>query len=465
MLQREFNDIIDNNSSEIHPSMTREQLSKTNQFFLYEQTLINKHFVSLPPIEAYLYFPKREEQVIVNPKNKEDIIRIIFNNVKFTSFEEKKLKKLYEEFRKNNDSKHDDFYLPKYWNDGESIRFLQAADFKINNAIKLIKETVKWNNSYYPFQIDDRVKTILNSGIMFLCGKDKRFRPVIIVQAKKCSILLSENYQIEEIQKTIIYFLNYIIQYHLIIGQLENWIIISDLFNVGITELGDFKKILDVLSKFRGRVFKNFLIRMGRLLKFSLKSALSLVGSTSLKKIKVLDKDEIFDNLKEYINPYYIPKTFGGYGKDLDTEYNNDFFPPELPEVDYSEDLPKDLLSEEEYKNMCYESNHKPLVICPELLAKWKEEEELRLIMEEEEKKKKKLEEERENAIRNIKTLRANTLDEWKLCLNEISNCNIPTNESDIVNKYIPDNCKCEGISNHLTIIHCISPMDTSQFG
>ena len=114
---------------------------------------------------------------------------------------------------------------------------------------------------------------------------------------------------------------------------------------------------------------------------------------------------------------------------------------------------------------MCYESNHKPLVICPELLAKWKEEEELRLIMEEEEKKKKKLEEERENAIRNIKTLRANTLDEWKLCLNEISNCNIPTNESDIVNKYIPDNCKCEGISNHLTIIHCISPMDTSQFG
>ena len=62
MLQREFNDIIDNNSSEIHPSMTREQLSKTNQFFLYEQTLINKHFVSLPPIEAYLYFPKREER-------------------------------------------------------------------------------------------------------------------------------------------------------------------------------------------------------------------------------------------------------------------------------------------------------------------------------------------------------------------------------------------------------------------
>ena len=92
MLQREFMDLIDENSSEKHPSLSPEQLSKNNQYFLYDQELLNKHFTSLPPIEAYLYFPKRDEQVIVNPKNKEEIIRMIFNNVKFTSFEDKKLR-------------------------------------------------------------------------------------------------------------------------------------------------------------------------------------------------------------------------------------------------------------------------------------------------------------------------------------------------------------------------------------
>ena len=70
MLQREFMDLIDENSSEKHPSLSSEQLSKNNQYFLYDQELLDKHFTSLPPIEAYLYFPKRDEQVIVNPKNK-----------------------------------------------------------------------------------------------------------------------------------------------------------------------------------------------------------------------------------------------------------------------------------------------------------------------------------------------------------------------------------------------------------
>ena len=466
MLQREYNDLIDENSSEVHPSLSSEQLSKNNQYFLYDQELLDKHFTSLPPIEAYLYFPKRDEQVIVNPKNKEDIIRMIFNNVKYTSFEDKKLRKLYDEVRKNNESSKDYFQFPKYWIDSETIRFLQASDFKINNAIKIIKETVKWNNSYYPFQINDRIKQILNSGLMFLCGKDKKFRPVIICQAKKCSILLSEKFQIEEIQEAIIYFLNYVIQYHLIPGQIENWIIISDLNNVGITELGDFKKILDIMSKYRGRVFRNFVIRMGGLLKFSLKGVLNLVGSTSIKKIKVLDKDEIFQNLSEYINPYYIPVTYGGYSIIISEELNNYLFPFELPEVDYSNDLPNDILNENEYKIKCLESDNKPIVICPILKQKWDEEEELRILMEEEERKRKKLEEEKEIAIRNIKTLRAKSIDEWKSYIKEISDCIIPQDEDKIVSKYIPIKCDIVKINSNLNIINNFSPMSTgtSQF-
>ena len=119
MLQSEFSDLIDENSSEIHPSLSLEQLSKNNEYYLYNKELLNNHLSSLPPIEAYLYFPKNEEQIIINPNNKEDIIRLIFNNVKYTSFEYKKLRNLYEEIRKNNNKKKEFFQLPKYWNDSE----------------------------------------------------------------------------------------------------------------------------------------------------------------------------------------------------------------------------------------------------------------------------------------------------------------------------------------------------------
>ena len=36
MLQSEFSDLIDENSSEIHPSLSLEQLSKNNQFFFFK---------------------------------------------------------------------------------------------------------------------------------------------------------------------------------------------------------------------------------------------------------------------------------------------------------------------------------------------------------------------------------------------------------------------------------------------
>ena len=466
MLQDEFEDIIDKNSSEIHPSNSQEQLSENNEYYLYDNNLRERHINSLPPIEAYLYFPNKEEQRILNPKNKEDILRYIFSNVKYTSFEEKKLRKLYEEIRKNNnDNKEKNeniIYLPKYWNDSESIRFLQASEFKIPNTIKLIKETLKFNESYYPFQINIRIKYILNSGLMYLCGKDKKFRPIIIIQAKKTSNLLSEEYEIEEIQEAIIYFLNYIIKYHLIPGQIENWVFISDLFDVGISELGNFKKILDIFNKFRGRVYRNFLIRMGKFLKYSLKGILNLVGSSSLKKIKILDKDEIYNNLNEIINPNIIPKIYGGLADNSFTE-ENIIFPPNLPKINIINDLPNEILSEEEYKIKCLESNDKPYIICPTLKKKWDEEERKKQLIIEEEERKKKLEEERENQIRAIKTLNTSSINEWKKYIDEINKLIIPINENIIVQKYIPIDYDDDNTSK-LNIINSLSPMNTTLF-
>ncbi len=456
MLQSEFSDLIDENSSEIHPSLSLEQLSKNNEYYLYNKELLNNHLSSLPPIEAYLYFPKNEEQIIINPNNKEDIIRLIFNNVKYTSFEYKKLRNLYEEIRKNNNKKKEFFQLPKYWNDSESVRYLQASEFKISNTIKLIKETINFNENYYPFQINEKIIKILNSGLMFLCGKDKKFRPVIIVNARKCTSLLNENYTIEEIQQTIIYFLNYIIKYHLIPGQIENWIIISDLNEVGITELSNFKKILDIFSKFRGRVFRNFIVNMGRFLKFGMKSILNFVGSSSLKKIKILNKEEIYQNLLELINKNYIPLNYGGLLNDNLNE-ENIIFPPNIPKIDFFNDLPDNILTEEDYKIKCLKSENKPLIICPFFKEKWEEEEKIKMIIIEEEKQKKKLEEERDDNIRKMKTLRTNSLDEWKTYYEQISYLIIPCNEN-ILNNYIPFQFNILDVGN-FNIVNNFSPL------
>ena len=80
--------------------------------------------------------------------------------------------------------------------------------------------------------------------------------------------------------------------------------------------------------------------------------------------------------------------------------------------------------------------------------------------------RKKKLEEEKELAIRNIKTLRAKSIDEWKSYISQITDCIIPQNEDTIVRKYIPIKYDIVKINSNLNIINNFSPMSTgtSQF-
>ena len=101
------------------------------------------------------------------------------------------------------------------------------------------------------------IKTIslLNSGFMHVHGRDHHFRPLIFVKIKVAKNILGKNYNFNDINKSIIFLMNYIMKYLLIPGQIENWIIFVDLDGVGFTDLGDFQKIISTLSKRRGHVF------------------------------------------------------------------------------------------------------------------------------------------------------------------------------------------------------------------
>lgn len=95
---------------------------------------------------------------------------------------------------------------------------------------------------------------------MYVHGRDHHFRPIIFVMIKQIKNILGKNYTFDDINRCTIYLTNYVLQYLLIPGQIENWIVFVDFDGVGITDLGDFQKIISTLGKIRGRVFKNFLL-------------------------------------------------------------------------------------------------------------------------------------------------------------------------------------------------------------
>jgi hypothetical protein len=129
------------------------------------------------------------------------------------------------------------------------------------------------------------MRFILNYGFLYMYGRDVHFRPIIIVEVKRANELLDKlGYTFDELSQSILFFMNYIVNYILLPGQIENWVLICDLKDVGVSKLPQFKNILNSLSKFRCRVFRNYILNMGSFIKFAAGSILSLLGSNSAKK-------------------------------------------------------------------------------------------------------------------------------------------------------------------------------------
>ena len=66
----------------------------TNPYYLKDPKLYEIFQKSLPPKEAYYYFPKGDDIITIDYKKYENSSRKIFTNVPFTSFEKKCLKNL-----------------------------------------------------------------------------------------------------------------------------------------------------------------------------------------------------------------------------------------------------------------------------------------------------------------------------------------------------------------------------------
>ena len=339
-------------------------------FFLNNEELLKRHELAIPTNEMYRYFPPKEE-IILSDSDPKKNYRFIFNGQPKTEYEQRKLNE-YNEY----ELKHGKLSYPNIWLESDTMRLLQAAEFDLEKAYKMIIDTINFINKC-PTSINDRIITLLNSGIAYIYGRDHHFRPIIVISVKTYVDAIEKNkYSFEDINECVIYLINYIIKYLLIPGQIENWITIVDFKSTGVSDVSDFKKLLTTLNSYRGRVFRNYFINISGFLKIAIKTAVSLFGSSSAKKLKILAKDELH-KMQQLISPENIPKKYGGTAPDV-FPGNNNLFPPIMPSLNYQLKGEKlNIVSEETYKEMCLNSNpFKPFMISPKYQEEWNKEKE-----------------------------------------------------------------------------------------
>ena len=125
-----------NNKLPINPS---KSLDKNYSYYLYELELKKRHLKAIPNELMYRYFPN-ENDIIIKNKNPKENYRFIFNGMEKTLYEKEKL----EEFNKYiiEKQKNKGKFLPDWWLESDTLRYLQSANYEIKKVYTLIKENL-----------------------------------------------------------------------------------------------------------------------------------------------------------------------------------------------------------------------------------------------------------------------------------------------------------------------------------
>jgi hypothetical protein len=322
----------------------------SDPFFIKVPELYEIFKRGIPPKEAYYFFPKGNDVIEQHNKKPEKNLRRIFINVPFLEIEYKWLEKYKEIIAQHPENK-----LPDFWNDGLNLAYIYSTECKLEKSYKRMTDYFQWYKTNFPLNIQpgDKCIEILNTGFVYAFGRDHEFRPILICQP----YILLKNLKIyspEDIGRASIFICQYVCNYMMIPGQIENWIMIINLDGTNILTVPNWmKKLMKSLSEnYISRLFRCYIYGLNAFLRALFKLVCSFLEKATVEKVVIL-KNRADTKINQDINPENIEVRFGGKAPDLEYNKGNCIFPPRMPTNNHyllENENPKDILiTEEQY--------------------------------------------------------------------------------------------------------------------
>lgn len=181
-----------------------------------------------PPRDAYSYWPSREYVMKGSGTHSQ---RFIFYKQTFTPFEAEKLSRLKAALAEQRIS------LPPQFDDCMLLRLCYGTHWKTRNAVAAVQTHLEWRRTYMPNNYSmmfEQVRGLLAGGCLYVHGRDCRFRPCIIMNYPKFNF---RQHTIFDYMPLIGFFLDYVIDNMFLPGQVENWVTITDMGHMGLSDL------------------------------------------------------------------------------------------------------------------------------------------------------------------------------------------------------------------------------------
>lgn len=288
--------------------------------------------ISLEALKPFFAQPSVASKVILKPddiklgEGKGSIRRIFEGDVTFDEFEKKAL----AEYKKYLEDQKE--MLSPFWTDPRILRFLQASQFNHELATKWIRGHTEFRKSFPPPVLLTGVEEFLQSGCFYLNGRDRSFRPIIVIVQRR---LFQKKIDPDVVIQAFMLLLKAVEDNMFIPGKIENWIIILDLKDSGITNfpLTYVRTLMEhKLNTYRGNLHSTYAVNAGLSVYIPWNILKHFLPENTRRKI-MFTKSNIPEKLFESTSRNQIEQQFGGTLPDRMA----DFWPPKLPEFDMNE--------------------------------------------------------------------------------------------------------------------------------
>jgi hypothetical protein len=128
------------------------------------------------------------------------------------------------------------------------LRNLYGRKFDNQEAYDSIVARQDYRDKTWPIEFCDKLKYLSESGVIYLYGRDKHLRPIIISQAQKI-LQLPKDIQNQDLINFILFMVEYVRKHMQIPGRIENFVMMIDCFNVGVWNLpyGMIKSLIQII--------------------------------------------------------------------------------------------------------------------------------------------------------------------------------------------------------------------------
>jgi len=251
-------------------------------------------------------FSMSNTQIIISDMVKaKKSVRKIFSDVKMNEEEQKKLKEFEELIVKEK------VELPSDWNPVDTFRFMYSGKLDLKKSLKIMKQHLQWRELPERGVIDPPAKKFIDEGIIYISGRDKQYRPIIIINLYRVDLKIMS---LKDIIEALCFVLDVCRKYYFVPGKVENWVIFLELNHGGIFDFPTkvLKSINEITSvNYTSTLDRFFIMNPSSVLKKTWSLVSSFIDPETAGKISMVTKSE-YPQLLERISKDQLLQKYGG---------------------------------------------------------------------------------------------------------------------------------------------------------